>query len=387
MAFDDIPLGRSPLFDIPPDVTYLNAASLSPIPRPVHEAGLKGVARKASPWTLSRSSFYDIVEEARAEAAVLIGARTQDIAIVGSASYGVATAARNLRPAPGRVVLTIAEEHPSPVYVWLRLAADGEIAGHEELPRPADHDWTSAILARLADPALPQVGILSLTPLHWNDGGLIDLAAIRQAADRIGAALVVDGTQAIGAQPFDVAEIHPDFLVFPTYKWLLGPYGLAFLYADPERQSGIPLEEHTFSRLGADVIADRYERELRFMEGARRYDMGERSNFVTLPMGTAGMRLIRSVGVERIAGHLGALTGRIAEGAAALGFASPPAGRRAAHLIGLRKPGFEAGPAAAALAARGIHVSARNGALRVAPHIYNEAADVERFLAALAALG
>jgi selenocysteine lyase/cysteine desulfurase len=385
MASDDIPFGRSPLFDIPPEVTYLNAASLSPIPRPVHEAGLQGVARKASPWTLSRSSFYDIVEEARAEAAGLIGARARDIAIVGSASYGIATAARNLRPAPGRVVLTIAEEHPSPVYVWLHLAAEGEVV-HEELARPADHDWTAAILARLEDPERPRVGILSLTPLHWNDGGLIDIKAIRRAADRIGAALVVDGTQAIGAQPFDVAQSRPDFLVFPTYKWLLGPYGLAFLYADPERQDGIPLEEHTFSRLGADVIADRYERELRFMEGARRYDMGERSNFVTLPMGTAGIRLIRAAGVARIAGHLEALTSRIAEGAAALGFASPPAGRRAGHLIGLRKPGFEAGPAAAALAARGIHVSARNGALRVAPHIYNDAADVERFLAALAEL-
>jgi len=377
--------GRSALFDIPADITYLNAASLSPIPRLVRDAGAQGLQRKVTPWNFTRASFYDIVEAARAEAAALIGAQPGDIAIVGSASYGIATAARNLKPPSGSVVLTLAEEHPSPVYVWIRLAAEGG-AAHEEVPRPADHDWTSAILARLADRTRPPVGLLSLTPLHWNDGALLDLAAIRTAADAVGAMLVIDGTQSIGVQPFSLQAVRPDFLVFPTYKWLLGPYGLAFLYADPRRQSGIPLEEHNFSRIGADTISNHYERALDFMDGARRYDMGERSNFITLPMGIAGIKLLRSVGAAQIAAYLAPLTNRLAEGAAALGFASPPRQRRAAHLIGLRKPGFDAVAAATALAQQQIHVSARNGAIRVAPHVYNDAADIERLLTALARL-
>lgn len=385
MASQLPPFGRSDLFDIPVEITYLNAASLTPIPDPVRVAGDLGVARKVTPWTFSRASFYDIVEAAREEAASLIDAQPRDIAIVGSASYGIATAARNLTIGRGKVVLTIEEEHPSPVYVWIRLAAESG-AIHEELPRPSDHDWTAAILARLHDRSKPAVGLLSLTPLHWNDGAVLDLVAIRAAADAIGAQLVVDGTQSIGARPFSVTTVRPDYLVFPTYKWLLGPYGLAFLYADPSRQSGVPLEEHTFSRLGADRITDRYERELTFMDGARRYDMGERSNFVTLPMAIAGIRLIREWGTERIASYLAPLTTRIAEGAAALGFSTPPAARRSGHIIGLRKPGFDAGAAAVKLAARQIYVSSRNGAIRVAPHIYNDAADIERFLDGLAAV-
>ncbi|WP_158240712.1 aminotransferase class V-fold PLP-dependent enzyme [Telmatospirillum siberiense] len=385
MASQSPSFGRSDLFDIPADITYLNAASLSPIPGPVRAAGEHGVARKVTPWTFSRASFYDIVEEARTEAAALVDAQPRDIAIVGSASYGIATSARNLTVDPGKVVLTIEEEHPSPVYVWIRLAAEtGAI--HEELPRPSDHDWTAAILARLQDRSRPEVGVLSLTPLHWNDGAALDLVAIRAAADEVGAQLVVDGTQSIGARPFSVRTVRPDYLVFPTYKWLLGPYGLAFLYADPDRQSGVPLEEHTFSRVGADLITDRYERELTFMDGARRYDMGERSNFVTLPMAIAGIRLIRAWGTERIAAYLAPLTTRIAERAAELGFSSPPAARRAGHIIGLRKPGFDAGAAAAKLAERKIYVSSRNGAIRVAPHIYNDAADIERFLEGLSAV-
>jgi selenocysteine lyase/cysteine desulfurase len=375
--------GRTELFAIPADITYLNSAGVSAIPEPVRIAGEAGVARKREPWTLSRASFYDIVEDAREAAAALIGARSGDIAIVGSASYGVATACRNLPVPGGTAVVTLEEEHPSPVYAWLRVAEENG-AHLDEIARPDGHDWTGAILERLSDRTRPPVSLLSLTPLHWNDGGLVDLAAVRAAADRVGAALVVDGTQAVGAQPFSVEAVRPDFLVFPTYKWLLGPYGLAFLYADPERQAGIPLEEHTFSRLGADRITNHYARELRFMDGSRRYDMGERSNFITLPMATTGMRLISAFGPDRIEAYLRPLAARLVEGAAALGFTAPPAGRHAAHLVGLRRSDVDAAALVGRLAERGIHVAARNGAIRVSPHVYNDAADIERLLAGLA---
>lgn len=379
------PLGRSGLFDIPDDVTYLNAAFVTPIPRIVGEAGMGGVARKAQPWLLSRSSFYDVVAEARAAAARLIGARAADIAIVGSTSYGIATAAANLALGAGQVVLTMEDEHPSPVYMWIRTAAAAG-AVHEEVSRPADDDWTGAILARLGDRQAPRVAVLSLTAVHWNDGSRLDLASIRAAADESGTALVVDGTQSIGAQPFSVAEIRPDFLVFATYKWTLGPYGLAFLYADPARQGGVPLEEHAFSRQGADSLSNHYGRELAFAAGAQRYDMGERSNFVTLPMAIAGMTLLHEIGIEAVAAYLRPLTDRIHQGAAGLGLSAPDPARRSAHLIGLRRDGWDAGAAAAELVRQGIHVSARNGALRVAPHIYNDLADIERFLSALSRL-
>lgn len=371
-------------FDIPDGLVYLNAASVAPIPLATQKAGEAGVAVKKTPWRFTRSTFYEEVERARAAAAALIGAEPGDIAIVGSASYGVATAAANLPLSPDRVVLTIESEHASPLYMWLRLAEEGR-TGHEELPLPEDYDWTRAVLERLEDKNRPPVGILSLTPLHWNDGARIDLEAVRAKADETGAALLIDGTQAIGATPFSVRTVRPDFLVFPTYKWLLGPYGLAFLYADPARQNGKPLEEHAFSRQGADKITNVYGRELGFMPGARRYDMGERSNFVTLPMAIESLALIRSIGVEVIAGYLSHLTRRIAEGAAALGFQSPPGSLRASHLIGLRHPEKDSGAIVQALAERGVFVSARNNYIRVAPHIYNDAADIERFLDALAA--
>ncbi len=370
------------LFDIPPDVCYLNAGFVTPIPRCVRAAGEAGVAAKAAPWHLTRASFYTDVEAAREAAAGLIGAEAQDIAIVGATSYGIATAGANLALAPGQVVLVMEGEHASQTYEWIRLAeaTGGEL---EILPRPADDDWTAAFLRRLADAVAPPVAIVAATNVHWVLGSALDLEAIGAAARARGAALVVDGTQSIGVRPFDVRRVDPDFLVFATYKWLLGPYGLAFLYAAPRRQHGRPLEQHAFSRAGADQAVNRYDFGLEFMPGARRYDMGERANFVTIPMAVAALRQVQAWGVPAIAARLRGLTTRAADAALAIGLETVPASLRSDNILGLRFPGGFPSGLVEHLAAGNIHVSARNDVLRVAPHVYNDEADIDRLIEAI----
>ncbi|MBR0645893.1 aminotransferase class V-fold PLP-dependent enzyme [Plastoroseomonas hellenica] len=375
--------GLHALFDIPSGITYLDAAFMTPIPRPVREAGEAGVATKAAPWLASRATFYEDVERLRDAAAALIGASAEDIAITAATSYGIATAAQNLPLAAGEAVLTMEGEHNSQVFAWMELAKRSG-ATHEELPRPEDGDWTRALLARIADGGKPRIAILALTAVHWTDGAALDLVAIGEAARGRGAALVLDGTQSVGVRPIDVRAVQPDFLAFAPYKWLLGPYGIGLLYAAPHRQAGRPLEEHTFSRVGADTLTNHYGRELRFMPGARRYDMGQRANLVTVPMAIAALRLVAALGPERIEAHLAPLSRRLAEGAAALGFAAPR--RHAAHLLGLRMPGVDGGTLVAPLRERGVFVSAREGALRIGIHVYNDMADIERALAALGAV-
>jgi selenocysteine lyase/cysteine desulfurase len=373
-ASQPLTFGRSGLFEIPTDVTYLNAAFMTPLAVPVRQAGERAVAVKSAPWKLNRGSFYEGVERARAAAARLIGAQPGDVAIAASASYGVAVAAANLRARPHSVVLTMAGEHPSIVYVWLQRAKGS--VGHEELQRPRFKDWTTAILERLEDRTRPRVGVLALTPVHWTDGSFIDLEAIAKIARRQGTALVVDATQSIGVQPFDVGRIKPDFVVFATYKWMLGPYGLAFLYAAPHRQGGRPIEESLFSRRGADQITNQYGRELRFMDGARRYDVGERANFVNIAMATAGAELLATVSAQAVADYLRPLTGRIADAATALGFEMPAPSARSAHILGIRRADVDASVVATQLARANIHVSARDGAIRISPYVYNDEADV-----------
>ncbi|MBO1076238.1 aminotransferase class V-fold PLP-dependent enzyme [Roseomonas marmotae] len=358
------------LFDIPRRIAYLDGAAYSPVPRSVRAAGEAGMLTKSEPWA-HPSRAAEWAERTRSAAARLIGAEAGDIAIIGSISHGMATAARNLELAAGTRLLRVQDEFPSVSMIWDRMAAErGAVL--DVVPRPADGDWTSAVLEAIARPGAPPVGVACLTPLHWSDGAIIDLDRIAPALRAQGAALVVDATQAVGAMPVEVARWRPDFLAFPTYKWVLGPYSLAFLYAAPHRQSGLPLEENNGNRPGGD-----------FAPGARRYDKGERNDPVNLPMAATGMELVASWGTGAVADRLRALTDQLAGAAEAFGLAALPRPLRAPHILGLRIPGGMPAGLIDALAAEGVHASDRLGVLRVSPHVWADAEDLELFQAAL----
>src|SRR4051812_37216622 len=103
------------LFDIPREVCYLNAASYSPLPLAVQEAGRAGVARKGQPWKVPAAFAGEQYERARAGAASLINADAADVALISSVSYGVATGAKVLKVPKGSRVLLLKDDHSSPV--------------------------------------------------------------------------------------------------------------------------------------------------------------------------------------------------------------------------------------------------------------------------------
>ena len=366
-AITPLPCQRH-LFEIPRDVSYLDAAAWSPLPRAVREAGEAGLLVKSRPWTHRREAIPIQAERARTAAARLVGAGMDDVAIVGSVSHAMATAAANLPVAPGGRVLRVADEFPSLRYAFDRLAAARGLSV-EEVPRPGDGDWTAALLAAIGRPGAPPLAIATLTPSHWTDGGLIDLDRLAPAVHAVGAALVIDATQAAGAVPVDVGRWLPDFLAFPTYKWTLGPYGLAFLYAAPHRQDGTPIEENLGNRPPA--------------AGARRYDRGELNDPVLLPMAATGLELVLSFDAAAMTARLRHLTDRLEEGIAGLALAAVPRALRAPGVLGLRAPGGLPAGLLDRLREAGIHASERSGALRLSPHVWADEDDIDRCIAAL----
>ncbi|MDH5316101.1 MAG: aminotransferase class V-fold PLP-dependent enzyme, partial [Gemmatimonadota bacterium] len=193
-----IPSQRA-LFDIPRDVAYLNCAYMSPLLREVRETGQRALARKSEPWTISPPDFFRDASDARTLFAALIGAAASDVAIVPSVSYGMAVATANLPLGPGQRVLMLSEGFPSVVYPWRERARE---VGAEVvmIPRPADDDWTAAVLEAIGE----QTAVAALPVCHWTDGGLLDLRAISARLREVGAALAVDATQSLGALPFDL---------------------------------------------------------------------------------------------------------------------------------------------------------------------------------------
>ena len=371
---------QRPLFDIPDDVAYLNCAYMSPLLNSVRAAGEAGVARKARPWQLKPVDFFTESERARELFARLVHGAAGDIAIIPSVSYGIGIATANLSPKPGQRMLVLADQFPSNVYPWRELAA-AHGAEVFTVARPADSDWTRAVLAAIDQ----RVAIAALPHCHWTDGGLLDLAAIGARLRTVGAALVVDGTQSVGALPFDVRAIRPDYLVVGCYKWLLGPYSLGFIYAAPHRQAGKPLEYNWIARAGSEDFAGLVNYRDEYQPGARRYDMGERSSFALMPMAIAALEQLLAWQVAETQATLRARTDAIAAAAARLGLSASPAALRAGHFLGLRFPGGIPAGLADRLAAKQIYVSVRGDAMRVTPHLYNSDADAARLLEVLSA--
>ncbi len=367
-------------FDIPDDVAYLNTAYMGPLPREAVDAGRSALDRKAQPWSIGVPEFFEPVEQYREAVARLIGADIDGVAVTPSVSYGIATSVANLDAATGQRIVVLAEQFPSNVYAW-RLLADHAGATVHTIARPPDADWTAAVLASIDR----DVAVVAIPAVHWTDGSAVDLGEVAAAVRSIDAALIVDGSQAVGAMPIDVTDLQPDFLVGTTYKWLLGPYSLGFLYAAPHRRQGTPLEHNWIARAGSDDFAGLVSYRDEFRAGARRYDMGEVSNFSLIPVALASLRLIDGWGVDRIASACRHLTDRVAAGATELGLRVPPDDQRAPHMIGLRLPStVDPSALARRLAGEDVHVSIRGDAVRVSAHVYNTDEDVDRLLSVLA---
>jgi selenocysteine lyase/cysteine desulfurase len=367
------------LFEMPEEVAYLNCAYMSPQLRSVREIGERAVARKSRPWEITPNDFFEDAEKSRLLFARLIGGEAEGVALIPSVSYGMAVAAANVKVEPGENILLLEEQFPSNVYQWRELAKHSG-AQLVTVPRPADHDWTSVVLEYVDENA----AVVAVPNCHWTDGSLVDLARVGERARQAGAALVVDAIQSLGAHPFDLAEVRPDFLVASAYKWLLGPYGLGFMYVGEEYREGVPIEHNWINRRGSEDFSGLVDYQDAFQPGARRYDVGERSNFVLLPMANEALRQILDWGVKNVSETIGELTDLIEEEARRRGIEAVPATRRGRHMIGLRLGSQAPEDLAARLAAKRVFVSVRGESVRVSPHLYNTKESVDRLFAALA---
>src|SRR5689334_4988033 len=300
-------------FDIPRNICYLNAASYSPLPIRTLEAGRAAVGRKGRPWTVEASFLNTQYERARTAAARLVQADPSDVALIPSISYGVATAAKLFTPGRGTRVLVLENDHSSPVLEW-RARAEAQGFSVETIKQPDNADWTSAVLESIERSGAPPVSLASISSVHWSYGGLIDVDKVGTALKQRDAAFLIDATQSAGVLALDVGHLDPDFVIFPTYKWLVGPYGRAFLYVAKRHQKGIPLEQTA---------------------GARRFDMGERDFFISLEMASIGMEMMADWGADAIKQRLAMLTERIATGVRDLGVRVPEPHLRAPHILSL----------------------------------------------------
>ena len=373
------------LFSLPDDLHFLNCASQAPLLRSAEAAGVAGLRRQIAPASRGPEEYARDSEALRRAFAELVATSPDRIAITPSVSYGVAIAAHNTPIAGGQNVVTVEEEFPSDVYAWLE-ACRRSGATLRAIPRPAGASriaaaWNEQILETIdADTA-----VVNISSVHWTDGVRFDLEAIGARAREVGALFVVDGTQSIGAAHFDFERIRPDLLVCAGYKWLLGPYQIGVAALGDRLIDSEPFEYHWSNRAGShDTTATAYRYE--YEKGARRFDVGEHANYITVPMLTEGARQAKAWGCAAIQEHCRRLGEPLAQLADDARFRVAPPSERIAHIIGIRlKDGQRIAEVMKALTERRVRVSRRGESIRVSPHVYNTHEDIDALMDGLIA--
>jgi selenocysteine lyase/cysteine desulfurase len=325
------------------------------------------------------------VEAVRSAFGALIGARGDDIALVPSTTYGIATICHLTRLTRGQRVVLMDSEHPSHVMGWLESC---RASGAEPvfIDKPADGDWTSALIDALSS----DTAVICFAPCHWCDGTFVNSAAVAAEARKVGARVVIDGTQAVGALPLDVAEVGADFIVASGYKWLLGPLGLGYLYVHPRHHAADPVENGWGNRIPADGSTLWKGRHLiypsGYTAGARRFDAAGAAKSLLTRFALPGLRQLLAWNPARIHERLRSWTMDLAQSLPRTRIRAPDPVHGHTHILGIDLQDANPHQVDTQLRAVGIETSTRGPVLRLSPHLWNTVADLVLLKQALQAV-
>jgi selenocysteine lyase/cysteine desulfurase len=377
---------KKEFFSIPDNIHYLNCATMSPLPKIVEEAGINGLLRKSQPYEITQEHFFDTAIDVKKKFAKLVNCIDYEhIAIMPSVSYGMATVVKNILkkgiPNHKTKVVLVGEEFPSDVYAWGELISENPKVSIETIQAPHELEnrgekWNKALIETLNPEALA----VCISPTHWADGTLFNLEKIKDKCVENDILFIIDATQHLGAYAFDIQKIQPDFLVAATYKWLLGPYGTTLAYFGKYFDDGFPLEQTWIGRKNSQDFKNLINYQSDYQAGAFRYNMGEFSNFINLPMIEKALDLLMQWQAAEIQNYAKNLGEPYIERLRNAGYWIENEEFRAAHLFGIRLPvNLNIETIQKALSDQKVFVSYRGNAMRLSVNVWNNEADMEMF--------
>ncbi|HWJ21023.1 MAG TPA: aminotransferase class V-fold PLP-dependent enzyme [Gemmatimonadaceae bacterium] len=365
------------------DAIYLNNASTGPLPSRTVAAVDAFTRTRAEPFRMTDALQFGTLDRSRELCARLVGAEARQIALMVNTTYGINLAARSLPLAAGDVVLTFDREFPANVYPWMALARAKGVELRLVPCRPDRTPDEDALLATLD--AEPRVRVVTLSWVSFATGYRVDLERIGAACRARGVYFVVDAIQGVGAATLDVKRCGVDILACGAQKWLMSPWGTGFVYVREELVTELePSVVGWMSVRGSDDFSRLVEYDFTYRDDARRFEV------ITLPFQdfaglNASLELMFELGPAAAEAQVGALASRIvrwAEERDDVRLVTPAHPSRRAGIVAVapRDPAA----ASARLTAAGVSHSLREGSIRLSPHCYNTAEEVD---AALEVLG
>ena len=358
-------------------VSYLNHASTGPMPARTVRALAEWDNLRTEPWRVGWPAQFAVMGRSRELCARMIGAVPDEIALMVNTTYGINVAASVLPLKAGDVIVSPDREFPANVYPWMALAERRGLT-YRRVPYVNGLADESGLIRALDEPG---VRVLSVSWVSFETGLKLDLQRLGAACRERGIFFVVDAMQGIGAAPIDVHACDIDFLACGGQKWLLSPWGTGFLYVrreltrrlEPEPVGWLAVKNsEDFTRL--------CDYDLNWLEDARRFEV------ITIPYQefaglNASLELFESVGWSRVHALVAERASQIVDWARSrrdVTLVTPADPQARAGIVSLRPA--DPGAASKRLLAHGVPHSLREGSIRLAPHFYTSAEDVERGL-------
>ena len=359
---------------------WLNTAHQGPLPRVAAEQVRHATWLKQAPGRIADEAFSQTPEALRAALARLVGGRSEEIVLGNSTSHGLHLIANGLSWRPGDEVITIEGDYPATVLPWLRL----QQAGTGVTVRTVRRDASGTIdLEHLEATLTRRTRVVAVTWVDSFTGAAADLDAIGSRCHRHEAVLVVNGSQAVGARSIDVSTGAVDALVACGYKWLCGPYASGFTWLHPDLLSALETTQaYWLAQPAGQSLEHMQDYRIRDDLGVRGFDVFCPANFLVTQAWTAAVQLFNDIGVGRVEAHDQALVQRLLDGIDESAYAvvgpTDPGGR--STLVVVRPRSADPDQVHARLRDAGVDVAAREGNLRLAPHLFNDSQHVDRAL-------
>jgi selenocysteine lyase/cysteine desulfurase len=356
--------------------TYLNCAFHGAMPRVASEAVERALELKKTPHLIRDEDHFTYPDAYREAMAEMIGAAKDDVAVTNSATQGTMILVGGLDWREGDEVIVPSGEFPSNLFPWRSLADRGVVVKEVDLSEGA------LALERIEAAMTPRTRVVSVSWVHYSSGVRLDLVPIGTLCHDNDVLFAIDGSQGIGAIPFDIRTTPVDLIACAGYKWLLAPYGVGFAWVAPGLSEHLAVTNvNWFTLEGSRNFANLSECELTYQPGARRFDVNEPGNFFNMAGAAASAHYLLQVGPENAHVHSQSLLARVVENLpSSMRSLADPDPRYRSNILclaGSDDATFDR------LRAADIYLSRREGSLRVSPHLYNTEADINRLLDAL----
>jgi cysteine desulfurase/selenocysteine lyase len=357
---------------------YLDHAGVGPLPQGAVDAVTASLVSQARYGSLIHEDLFGVAEILRKEMASLLGVRSQSLAAVGSTSAGISLVAMGLDWRPGDNVVIADVDFPSIVFPWMVLANQGV-----EVRRVTCQKGCIDAREMLAT-ANERTRVIAVSWVQFSSGYRVDLKELGDACHRRGILLIVDGMQGAGAIPIDLSSLPVDAFATQSYKWLLSPHGLGWLYLRDEL-----LEHLRLSGAGMRTVSPResyLDHRFELRRDAQRFESGI-MNFHCMAGAVASVRLLRAIGIEKIGSRLAALSNQLAGGLRALGcnvLGRPGDPLHGSGIVVFAHPWISPRDCHRRLMDANIVTSVRGNGVRVSPHFYNTEGEIDDLLSVLA---